>query len=255
MVMIARLLGMPARVASGYTPGNYDTQTNEYVVKGTDAHTWAQIYFDGYGWINFEPSASFNPVDRPLPSVTVTGSNTPSGGSVTPRPSKRAGNPDTGDTSTNSTTPTTQQSDTGVRLLLGAGGTLAVLLLLVGSSSVWWQRRFRGLSPVAQTFGRVTLLASWAGLRPKRAQTPFEYIEELQQRLPVQREPLQRLGELYVRERWGAPETGAGVRQELQRLWMRLRGGLVRALVRRPSLNPLDWVRALGSLRRRRPPV
>jgi transglutaminase-like putative cysteine protease len=253
MVMMARLLGMPARVASGYTPGNYDAKNNEYVVKGTDAHTWAQIYFDGYGWINFEPSASFNPVERPLPSVTATGSGTPTNGSVTPRPSKIPTDPNTGDTSPGSTNPNAQQGDTGVRLLLGAGGLLAVLLLFAGSGSVWWQRRFRGLSPVAQTFGRVTLLASWAGVKPKRAQTPFEYIEELQQHLPVQPEPLQRLGELYVRERWGVPEQGVGLQQELRQLWMRLRGGLVRALMRRPSWNPLDWVRALAARRRGRP--
>ncbi|HEY7125634.1 MAG TPA: transglutaminaseTgpA domain-containing protein [Ktedonobacterales bacterium] len=255
MVMMARLLGMPARVASGYTAGNYDTKTNEFVVKGTDAHTWAQIYFGDYGWINFEPSASFNPVERPLPSVTATGSGTPQGGSVTPRPSKPPPDIDPGDTSTGSTNPNNAQADLGFRLLLGAGGTAAVLLLLLGSSSVWWQRRFRGLSPVAQTFGRVTLLASWAGFKPKRAQTPFEYIEELQQRLPVQAEPLQRLGELYVRERWGAPAQGTGIQEELRQLWMRLRGGLVRALMRRPSLNPLDWMRALASRRRRRSAV
>lgn len=251
MVMMARLLGMPARVASGYTSGTYDTQHNEYVVKGTDAHTWAQIYFDGYGWINFEPSASFNPVDRPLPSVTASGTSTPTGGSVTPVRTKPPRDPGDQNPTTGSTSPNGQQNDTGVRLLLGAGGMLAVLLL-VGSSSVWWQRRFRGLTPVAQTFGRVTLLASWAGFRPKRAQTPFEYIEELQQRLPVQPEPLQRLGELYVRERWGAPESGTGLQEELRQLWMRLRGGLVRALMRRPSRNPLDWVRALAARRRRR---
>jgi len=137
-------------------------------------------------------------------------------------------------------------------LLLGAGGLLALFILILGGTSLWWRRLFRGLSPVAQTFGRVTLLASWAGLKPKPAQTPFEYVEALQQRLPGQAEPLQRLGELYVYERWGAPDEGSGVREELGQLWMRLRGGLVRAVARRPSLNPLAWLRMLEARHRRR---
>ena len=66
MAVMARELGMPARVVVGYTAGTYDTRTQEWVVRGTDAHAWAQIYFAGYGWINFEPSASFSSFVRPL---------------------------------------------------------------------------------------------------------------------------------------------------------------------------------------------
>ncbi len=251
MVMLARMLGMPARLASGYTNGTFDQNTKLWTVKGTDAHTWAQIYFAGYGWINFEPSAGFATFIRPVGSQTPSTSETPDTG-TTPQASKTprdVPNPQT--TGPNSTTPN-QQNETTVRLLLGAGSLLALLLLVLGATSFWWRRLFRGLSPVAQTFGRVTLLASWAGFKPKRTQTPFEYIEELQQRLPAQAEPLQRLGELYVHERWSPPAEGGGLRDELLRLWMSLRGGLVRAVVRRPPLNPLTWVRRLGQRRRGR---
>jgi transglutaminase-like putative cysteine protease len=249
MVMLARMLGMPARVASGYTNGSFDQDTKLWTVKGTDAHTWAQIYFAGYGWINFEPSAGFSTFIRPVGSQTPSTSETPDTG-TTPQPHKTPiAPPETQPTGPNSTSPG-QQNETTVRLLLGAGSLLALLLLVLGATSFWWRRLFRGLSPVAQTFGRVTLLASWAGFQPKRTQTPFEYIEELQQRLPAQAEPLQRLGELYVRERWSPPTEGTGLRDELLRLWMSLRGGLVRAVVRRPPLNPLTWARRLGQRRR-----
>lgn len=252
MVMMARMLGMPARVASGYTNGTLDRDTSQFVVRGTDAHTWAQIYFAGYGWINFEPSAGDFPIfSRPVGTQTPSASQTPNTGQNTPTGIKRTPTPDKG-TLPPGSGPTTpgQQNDAPVRILLGTGGTLALLLLFLGASSLWWRRLFRGLSPVAQTFGRVTLLASWAGVKPKRTQTPFEYIGELQQRLPVQAEPLQRLGELYVSERWGAPRESAGVREELARLWMGVRGGLVRAAMRRSSLNPLVWLQALFARRR-----
>ncbi len=251
MVMAARMLGMPARVASGYTAGTYDTNTHQYVVKGTDAHTWPQIYFAKYGWINFEPSATFSPVARPIATATATGSDTPNPGNS---PIARRTPNDGGQTPpTNGSGPTTsaQQNDLATRWLLGASIPLALLVLLLGATSLWWRRLFRGLSPVAQTFGRVTLLAGWAGVKPKRTQTPFEYIQALQQRLPAQAEPLQRLGELYVQERWGAPNAGAGIREEMRQIWAHLRGTLVRAVAHRPSLNPLVWVRALRSRRSR----
>lgn len=251
MVMLARMLGIPARVASGYTNGATDG-SGHWVVKGTDAHTWAQIYFPKYGWINFEPSATFNAVQRPTASETSTSTATPNPEStpgIQPtKPLKETG-PDSGG---GLNTSQAQQNDLRKRLLLGASGTLALLILVFGATSLWWRRLFRGLSPVAQTFGRVTLLAGWAGMRPKSTQTPFEYIDELQQRLPVQTDSLHRLGELYVQERWGAPAEGSGVLEELRQLWGRLRGTLVRAVLRRPSLNPLVWPRLLMARRHRR---
>ncbi len=67
MAIMARTLGIPARVAVGYTNGTYDAKLHEYVINGTDAHAWTQIYFAGYGWINFEPSAGFPAIVRPNP--------------------------------------------------------------------------------------------------------------------------------------------------------------------------------------------
>jgi len=66
MAIMARELGIPARVVIGYTSGSFDAKTQNWVVRGSDAHAWTQIYFAGYGWINFEPSASFQQFTRPL---------------------------------------------------------------------------------------------------------------------------------------------------------------------------------------------
>jgi transglutaminase-like putative cysteine protease len=66
MAVMARELGMPARVVIGYTAGAFDAKTHDWVVHGSDAHAWTQIYFAGYGWINFEPSPSFSQFPRPL---------------------------------------------------------------------------------------------------------------------------------------------------------------------------------------------
>jgi transglutaminase-like putative cysteine protease len=66
MAVMVRELGMPARVVIGYSSGTFDAKTQDWVVHGSDAHAWTQIYFAGYGWINFEPSPSFSLFPRPL---------------------------------------------------------------------------------------------------------------------------------------------------------------------------------------------
>jgi hypothetical protein len=54
MALMARSLGIPARVVVGYTPGTKDGNT--WVVTGKDAHAWPELLFPGIGWVRFEPT-------------------------------------------------------------------------------------------------------------------------------------------------------------------------------------------------------
>ena len=57
MAVMLRSLGIPARVAVGYTPGELvDSDSNAYVVSNGNAHSWVEVLFDGLGWIAFEPT-------------------------------------------------------------------------------------------------------------------------------------------------------------------------------------------------------
>uniref|UniRef100_A0AAU3H184 DUF3488 and transglutaminase-like domain-containing protein n=1 Tax=Streptomyces sp. NBC_01401 TaxID=2903854 RepID=A0AAU3H184_9ACTN len=57
MAAMARTLGIPARVAVGFTPGT--AQANGSVSVGLrDAHAWPELYFEGVGWTRFEPTPS-----------------------------------------------------------------------------------------------------------------------------------------------------------------------------------------------------
>jgi hypothetical protein len=58
MAVLARLLGIPSRVAVGFTPGTSTGELNTYQVKTSDAHAWPELYFQGLGWIRFEPTPS-----------------------------------------------------------------------------------------------------------------------------------------------------------------------------------------------------
>jgi len=54
MTVMARSLGIPARVGVGFLPGRSDDGT--YVVTGRESHAWPELYFQGFGWLRFEPT-------------------------------------------------------------------------------------------------------------------------------------------------------------------------------------------------------
>jgi transglutaminase-like putative cysteine protease len=57
MTVLTRLLGIPARLVAGFTAGT-QTSPGSYVVTTGDAHAWTEVYFSGYGWIEFDPVPS-----------------------------------------------------------------------------------------------------------------------------------------------------------------------------------------------------
>jgi len=96
MAVMARSLDMPARWVKGFAPGVLPasayppsgpfeeeeinaTGEGTYTVRNADAHSWVEIYFEGYGWISFEPTAGFSfphsiPADAApvLPEIEIT---------------------------------------------------------------------------------------------------------------------------------------------------------------------------------------
>ncbi len=71
MASMARTLGIPARIAVGFTPGQgslKDDGTTEYTVTTFNLHAWPELYFSGIGWVRFEPTPGrgFVPEFAPL---------------------------------------------------------------------------------------------------------------------------------------------------------------------------------------------
>jgi hypothetical protein len=56
MAVMARLVGLPARVAAGYLPGEYNSLTGAHTVRLSDAHAWVEIKFVRAGWVPFDPT-------------------------------------------------------------------------------------------------------------------------------------------------------------------------------------------------------
>ena len=61
MALLLRMGGVPARVAVGFSPGQLDRASGEYVIRDLDAHSWVEAYFPRYGWITFDPTPSAAP--------------------------------------------------------------------------------------------------------------------------------------------------------------------------------------------------
>ena len=68
MAVMARSLGIPARVAIGYATGEYDPAVGAYIVRESDAHAWPELYINGQ-WLPFEPTPIRGLPARSVPSA------------------------------------------------------------------------------------------------------------------------------------------------------------------------------------------
>jgi protein-glutamine gamma-glutamyltransferase len=58
--LMLRSLGIPARLATGYSTGQYDSVLNQATVREQDAHAWVEVWFPNHGWVPVDPSPGFS---------------------------------------------------------------------------------------------------------------------------------------------------------------------------------------------------
>lgn len=72
MVVLLRVLRVPARIVNGFQAGEYNEIGENYVIRGRDAHSWVEVWIQGSGWIPFDPTpASAEPFLRSRLSVVL----------------------------------------------------------------------------------------------------------------------------------------------------------------------------------------
>ncbi len=74
MAVMARAAGLPSRLVTGYVGGKWDAQNGRITVTQAEAHSWVEVYFPGYGWMIFEPTAGRAALERkgsPAPGRAV----------------------------------------------------------------------------------------------------------------------------------------------------------------------------------------
>jgi transglutaminase-like putative cysteine protease len=65
MALMLRHLGIPARVAVGFTSGDWDGEKRRWTVTDRDAHAWVEVWFDGWGWLTFDPTPGRGALSSP----------------------------------------------------------------------------------------------------------------------------------------------------------------------------------------------
>lgn len=261
---MARTLGMPSRVAVGFTEGDRSGPST-YTVRGADAHAWPEIYFSGAGWVPFEPTPGRTaPGSSAWTGLTEDGpgSEDPS---TTPTSEPEVASPPTippelqdqifppGMELDGPTGSLTEPSDplvpTWARAPLLVVGAVAAWFALVsaGAGLRHRQRRRRAgddrAARVALAWSELVELLTWRGRAPHRNETYLEYARRVGQSAPATAVDLGRLADLATTARF-ARSTDDAAAEEAEALGTRLRRTVVERL---PS-----WRRVLraGDLRR-----
>jgi hypothetical protein len=207
MVILLREAGVPARLVEGFTTGTYDAATNAYVVREQDAHAWVEVYFPGYGWIEFEPTPSQPPFPRPDAALTNSDGSSAAGGGDSSGDPNSAGrlnrgesDPDAGgDPGAFSGDVVAAVRSIDPRPALAFLGFLLVLMALAVARFNW---RFRRYGPIESAWGKTRLLASYVGYPPHPSQTTYEFASSLGAAIPETHEPVRSLAEARVLERY-----------------------------------------------------
>lgn len=130
MALMLRLLGVPARVAVGFTSGTRDG--GDWVVTDRDAHAWVEVWFAGQGWVPFDPTPGRGVLagDYSFASGSASAIAALRRGDLSGRAPRRAPVPDASDLRP-STSPGNDRAPAlvAVALVLGALWVLAVGLV------------------------------------------------------------------------------------------------------------------------------
>jgi len=234
MVVLARSVGIPARLAVGYAEGQYDEERGVFWVRGTNAHSWPEIYFPAYGWIEFEPTVSEEPFVRP------EGAEEQAAESDVPRETGREEPWENLEEGMRRDFPegdeTLEGSETGP-LAVGRGplvwlcavGFMFIVLVVGG----WWAMEnwgFHGLSAVEQAYARLLRFGHWLGRPLRTSDTPFEWGRDVSTLAPEAQEPIGRIVDFYVHTRFA---RGSPPDSEARTAWEQARPVLWRSWLRR----------------------
>jgi protein-glutamine gamma-glutamyltransferase len=56
MAVMLRSIGIPSRLVNGFSGGEFNDLTSQYVIRESDAHSWVEVYIPGQGWMEFDPT-------------------------------------------------------------------------------------------------------------------------------------------------------------------------------------------------------
>jgi len=164
MVVMARSLGLPARLASGFLAQEADEEGVQ-TIRQINAHAWAEIYFDQYGWVEFEPTAAF-PSAHELHVGGGTGQDMPQLTEAEPPLSIPE--------------PEEQPRSIPWTWIAGVVAAVALVILLLWRRQHRWQR---GADALEIAYTNLQQQAVKLGQELPPGQTPYEFRDQFQERL------------------------------------------------------------------------
>ncbi len=249
MVMLLRELDVPARYVVGFLPGV--EEGDQFVVGGGAAHAWVEVWFDGFGWLRFDPTPGAGSDGNALSANGQTqtellpGNETPPpdlGPDETIDPNETFGPEESFDpdaTEEPSPEPSIapgavapgDSGSTGTTLALALVAAL-VLLAALGLIAFLWFRRLPGGGPDRAWRG-ITSFATRFGRGPTATQTPYEYSVTLERVVPRGAHDLRAVADAKVAATYGPDHAASGSTAALRAAYARARTGLLALLFRR----------------------
>jgi Transglutaminase-like superfamily len=217
---------IPTRLVQGFLPGT--RQGNVETVENKQAHAWVEVYFPGYGWIPFDPTAH----GVGLPSQIKLGPNVAANAPLpTLNPDANIGGrfvPPGGETGP--TAGTTASSAPRLPLIL----ITILLALVVGALALLaWLRGPRGEVTPDKAWNSMARAATRLGFGPRPTQTVYEYAATLGDLVPVARSDLDMVAQAKVETTYARANLGGDRLQAITRAARRLRFSLLRLVFRR----------------------
>lgn len=244
MALMLRSQGIPTRVVSGYAQGQFQQDDNFYRVRQSNAHTWVEVYFAEYGWIQFEPTAAIPIVERPensdggggdafdsfnnnieeldpqdlLDEQGFTPGDT-NGGLIEDQPPVESGAA-AGLTSTLLERVSIWQIIAGVVLILAS----------VGLSFLTSRINYQIESDLNKSYGRLERWGRRIGLLIQPAQTPYERADVLVTAVPESEQPVRNLTNQFVEKQF-SPSKQAQPTFNSVGEWKQLRPVMLRTML------------------------
>jgi len=254
MAAMARVAGIPSRVAVGFTSGV--PAGDHWEVGSKDAHAWPELYFPGVGWVRFEPTPRGDgQVDVPSyttasgrqisPTTTVT---TAAGGGNATGTTDSAGNSkleaENSDTGSQLGTPESGRQKAARRGIVALIVLLALVALVPATKlvrTVLARRRAarRPRDAVAEAYDELTGWAGDAGIGRRGAETPSAYALRMSGEFQEDARPLGELTALYVTAEYAPAEPSSGEAAEARKLARTARSRLA---------GRLGWRRRVGAV-------
>ena len=225
MAVLARSIGIPARVVSGYSLGDYSN--GAFHVVEANAHSWAEVYFPGYGWIEFEPTSSKPEIERPKKSETPP--DDPAANADDFRASNRRFPNKELDELADAGTPGTFSfarafwNDPRNVALTSAGLVIVLVIGAVGLTQWKRSQQIAALTPAARFYDRLLGRMRWLGIAEQEHATPFERARTIGDTLPNSRGEVEYATALYVREKFGAQPLDETEQTALANAWGKVR--------------------------------